>query len=88
MFVALFNTIQAIDKSPNQIFGGKPAATSSGSSRCYDGHGVVAGQCCALPKLMKLLDNERFLYAIRITVNAVLEQEIGRRMPANRLVGA
>ena len=43
ILLTLVGSLYADDKSPKQILGGKPAITSSGSNRFYDGHGRFAG---------------------------------------------
>ena len=48
----------ADDKSPKQILGGKPAITSSGSSRYYDGHGCFAGRSSATGSSTRLYDRQ------------------------------
>ena len=59
ILLILVGSVIADDKSPNhQILGGKPADTSSGSSRYYDGHGRCAGRSGASGSTTRLYDNQ------------------------------
>src|SRR5271157_3227909 len=58
ILLALVSSLIADDKSPNQILGGKPADTSSGSSRYYDGHGRFAGRSSACGSTIRLFDSQ------------------------------
>ena len=44
ILLTFIGSLNADDKSPKQILGGKPAETSSGSNRFYDSKGHFAGQ--------------------------------------------
>ena len=44
MILVSVGTLRASDKAPNQILGGKPAASSAGSARYYDRQGSFAGR--------------------------------------------
>ena len=54
----LVGTLNAADKSPQRILGGKPAATSSGSSRYYDGHGSFEGRSITGGSTTRLYDSK------------------------------
>jgi len=58
ILLTLVGSLIADDKSPNQILGGKPADTSSGSSRSYDGHGRFAGRSSASGSTTRLYDSQ------------------------------
>ena len=58
ILLALVGTLHAADKSPQQILGGKPAATSSGSSRYYDGHGSFEGRSITGGSTTRLYDSK------------------------------
>lgn len=57
ILLALVGSLQAADKSPHQILGGKPAAISSGSGSYYDGSGSFAGRSTANGKSTSLYDS-------------------------------
>jgi hypothetical protein len=58
ILLTLVAILHADDKSPKQILGGKPAATSSGSSRYYDGHGAFSGRSAASGSTTRLYDRQ------------------------------
>ena len=58
ILLTLLGSLIADDKSPKQILRGKPAETSRGSSRFYDGHGRFAGRSSASPSSTRLYDSQ------------------------------
>lgn len=57
ILLVLVGSLQAADKSPQQILGGKPAAISSGSGSYYDGSGSFAGRSTANGKSTSIYDS-------------------------------
>jgi len=58
ILLTLVGSLIADVKSPNQMLGGKPADTSSGSSRYYDGHGRFDGHSTASGSTTRLYDSQ------------------------------
>lgn len=58
IFVACVATLHAADKSPTQILGGKPAATSTKSGTYYDGRGSFTGRSSTSGKHTQLYDSQ------------------------------
>jgi YD repeat-containing protein len=54
----IVGTLHAADKSPQQILGGKPAASSSGLGSYYDGHGRFAGRSTTSGSSTQLYDSQ------------------------------
>jgi YD repeat-containing protein len=58
ILLTFIGILHADDKSPKQVLAGKPAATSSGSGRYYDGHGAFAGRNSASGSTTRLYDRQ------------------------------
>ncbi len=58
ILLSLVGTLIADHKSPKQILGGKPAITSSGRNRFYDGHGSFTGRSSASGYSTRLYDSQ------------------------------
>ncbi len=58
ILLTLVGSLCADDKLPKQILGGKPAITSRGTNRFYDGHGSFAGHNSASGYSTRLYDGQ------------------------------
>ena len=58
LILASMDILQAADKSPKQILGGKPAVSNTQSGRYYNGQGAFAGRSATSGQTTRLYDGQ------------------------------